>query len=357
MALVIALVRLMLSLVFGVAGITKLADQKGTRDAVMNFGAPKPFAPSVALVLPLLELAIAVGLLFSATAWLSALVALLVLAFFVVAISINLAQGKAHACHCFGQIYSRPLGWPTLARNIVFALAAGLVIWNGAEFQPPLFPTISGAFGALSSWQLVGFIAVAVIAGGIYLRRRKAMRTDELQEQPTGLAVGSPAPEFDLPAYEGGQTSLSQLLALGKPVLLIFTNPKCFPCIKLFKEIADWQVGHNDQLTITLLTFGTIKDNFVNVARNGLGQVLLQQKNEVLKLYGARVTPAAVIVDTEGRIFSKVAAGADEIRALLKGHVHTGDNPLGNKQTTDQARETGSSDGRHPMTAESNASS
>ena len=108
MALVIALVRLILSLIFLVAGITKLTDQKGTREAVMNFGAPKAAAPSVAVVLPLLELAIAVGLLFSATAWLSALAALLVLGIFVVAIGINLAQGKTHECHCFGQIYSRP---------------------------------------------------------------------------------------------------------------------------------------------------------------------------------------------------------------------------------------------------------
>ena len=321
MALVIALVRLILSLVFGVAGITKLTDQKGTREAVMNFGAPKAAAPSIAVVLPLIELAIAIGLLFSATAWPSALAALLVLGIFVAAISINLAQGKTHECHCFGQIYSRPLGWSTLVRNVLFALAAGAVLWNGPAFQPPLVSTISQAVAGLSTWQLVILIVGVIAATGFFLQRRQATPAEQPSEQPIGIPIGSPAPDFELPDYEGGRTSLAQLLALGKPVLLIFTNPKCGPCITLFKEIRDWQTAHNDQLTIALLTFGTIKDNFVNVARNSLGRVLLQEKNEVSSLYGANLTPTAVIIDTDGRILSNFAGGGDEIRTLLKSHV------------------------------------
>ena len=66
---------------------------------------------------------------------------------------------------------------------------------------------------------------------------------------------------------------------------------------------------------------GTIKDNFVNVARNRLGQVLLQKKNEVAQLYGARATPTAVMVNTDGRIASRVAGGSEEIRALLQSFV------------------------------------
>ena len=321
MALVIALVRLILSLIFLVAGITKLTDQKGTREAVMNFGAPKAAAPSIAVVLPLLELAIAIGLLFSATAWLSALAALLVLGLFVVAISINLAQGKTHECHCFGQIYSRPLGWSTLVRNVLFALAAGAVIWNGPESQPPLVSTISQAVVELSTWQLVILIVGIMAAAGFFLQRLQGSAAEQPPEQPTGLPIGTPAPDFELPEYEGGRTSLVQLLALGKPVLLIFTNPTCGPCISLFKEISDWQTAHNDQLTIAVISFGTIKDNFVNVARNRLGRVLLQEEKAISQMYGARVTPTAVIIDTDGRILTDVAAGGEEIRTLLKSHV------------------------------------
>src|SRR5687768_8810446 len=189
MALVIALVRLILSLVFGVAGITKLTDQKGTREAVMNFGAPKAAAPSISVVLPILELAIAIGLLFSATAWLSALAAVLVLGIFVVAISINLAQGKTHECHCFGQIYSRPLGWSTLIRNVLFALAAGVVLWNGPAFQPNLVSTLSSAFADLSTWQLVILIVAVIAAAGLLLQRRQATPADQPYEPPAGLPI------------------------------------------------------------------------------------------------------------------------------------------------------------------------
>jgi peroxiredoxin len=309
----------LLSAIFGVAGVTKLLDQSGTREAVINFGAPKSVAPSVAILLPLVELSIAVGLLFTTTAWWSAMAALLVLGIFVVAIGVNLARGNTHECHCFGQIYSRPLGWPTLVRNMLFALAAVTVLWNGQESQASIVSSIS----QLSSWQVLLLVAgLTIAAAGIFFsQRRQKRQVVHEHSEPIGLPLESEAPAFDLPEYEGGRTSLQKLLGFGKPILLIFTNPKCGPCIGLFKEIKDWQTAHNDQLTIVLITIGTIKDNFVNVARNGLGQVLLQEKSEVAELYGGTMTPSAVIVDPQGRIASRVAAGAGEIRALLQTYV------------------------------------
>jgi peroxiredoxin len=322
MSMIIALTRLMLSAVFGVAGVTKLLDQPGTREAVTNFGAPRSFAPSVAVALPLVELAIAVGLLFTATAWWSALAALFVLGLFVIAVSVNLARGKTHECHCFGQIYSRPLGWPTLVRNIVFAFAAILVMWNGQNSQANIVSTIVSGVADLNTWQALLLVAgVIIVAAGVFYFQRRRRPEAVHDTRPVGLPLGSVAPAFDLPAYDGGKTSLAQLLAIGKPILLIFTNPKCGPCIQLFQEINDWQTAHNDELTITLLSIGSIKDNFVTVARNRLGQVLLQEKREVAKLYGAPATPTAVMVNTEGRIASSVAAGSEEIRTLLQSYV------------------------------------
>src|SRR5258706_5418863 len=107
------------------------------------------------------------------------------------------------------------------------------------------------------------------------------------------------------------------LISERKSLLLIFNKPNCRPCIVLFAEVKEWQHSHREQMTIALLSFGTIKENFVNVARNRLGQVLLQQKREVAEKYGAKLTPTAVLVNTSGRIASPLAAGADEIRALL----------------------------------------
>jgi uncharacterized membrane protein YphA (DoxX/SURF4 family)/thiol-disulfide isomerase/thioredoxin len=322
MWLIIALVRVALSAIFGVAGVTKLLDQQGTREAVENFGAPRSLAPVLALILPFLELAIAVGLLFTSSAWWSALAALLLLGLFVIAISINLARGQIHDCHCFGQLYSRPLGWPTLARNVLFALGAGLVLWDGFD-ATQIFPSISDALVRLSGPQslLVLAVLVGVTGAMIHLQRRRKRSSQKSAEPPPGLPVDSIAPPFELSAYEGGTRSLAQLLAAGKPLLLIFTNPNCGPCVALFEEIRDWQDSHGQELTIALISFGTIKENFVNVARNRLGQVLLQKKYEVSEQYGAMATPTGIVVNTNGRIASHPAAGADEIRKLLQTFV------------------------------------
>jgi thiol-disulfide isomerase/thioredoxin/uncharacterized membrane protein YphA (DoxX/SURF4 family) len=316
MHLFIVLLRIALSVVFGTAGVTKLLDQRGTREAVKNFGAPESLAPALSIALPIAELAIAAGLLLVNTTRASAIAALLVLGLFVVAIGINLARGRTHDCHCFGQLYSRPLGWPTLVRNLIFALGAGVVFWR-TETEPS--PSIVNTLAQLSTLQWLWLIGAVIGAAAImvYLHRRHRRLAAKTAATPQGLPLHAVAPAFELNAYAGGTTSLAQLLAYGNPLLLIFTNPNCGPCVYLFQEIKEWQQSHSEQLTIALISVGTIKENFVNVARNGLGQVLLQQEREVAEKYGANVTPTAVVVNSSGKIASKLAAGADEIRTLL----------------------------------------
>jgi protein-disulfide isomerase len=333
MLIIVALLRIALSAVFGVAGVTKLLDQRGTREAVRNFGVPEALAPTLTLLLPLVELAIAAGLFFSKTAGVSAIAALLLLAMFVAAIGVNLARGNTHDCHCFGQLYSRPLGWSTLVRNIVFVLGAGFVLWQESrEASGNIFESLAQI--NLAQWLLL--ISVVVIAAAIWalLQRRRQRSAMDTSATPVGLPVDSIAPPFDLDAYEGGRRSLTQLLDQDKPLLLIFTNPKCGPCIVLFKEIKDWQHSHSDKLTIALLSKGTIKENFVNVARNRLGQVLLQQEREVAEQYGATVTPTAVVISPKGRIASPLAAGADQIRELLHTVLGNSHSPNNNHHPT-----------------------
>jgi len=326
MQLITVLLRIALGAVFGIAGITKLLDPPGTREAVKNFGSPKPLVPVLAIVLPIVELAIAAGLLFTNTARGSAVAALIVLAVFVFAISSSLARGETHDCHCFGQLYSRPLGWPTLARNVVFVVGAAFVLWQ-ADGGPGSSIPGTLALLNLTQWSLlIGAVAV-VIAVLIFLQQRQKRLAAKPAAAPIGLPVDSVAPPFELAAYAGGTTSLDQLLAYGKPLLLIFTNPTCGPCVVLFAEVKEWQQAHSEQLTVALISFGTIKENFVNVARNRLGHVLLQQKREVAEKYNASVTPTAVIVNTSGKIASSLAAGADQIRALLTSVVGNSHNP------------------------------
>ena len=316
MLLTLLTLRLALSVIFGVAGAAKLLDLRGTREAVTNFGVPPSFAKAVGFILPLTEIGIALGLLFARSAWQSALAASALLMIFVVAIGVNLLRGRAPECHCFGQLYSRPLGWPTLARNLVFAVCALFVFWQVQLDAKAALAT--GLASAALSASL--FLAVAAVTTLLLLwNRRKRSVVNDRDSGSRGLALHSPAPPFDLASYEGNRGSLDQLLHKGKPLLLIFTNPNCGPCVTLFEEVREWQRDHSEQITISLITQGTIKDNFVNVTRNSLAHVLLQQKHEVAEAYQATVTPTAVVVSLDRQIASEVAAGAEEIRKLLRG--------------------------------------
>jgi thiol-disulfide isomerase/thioredoxin len=315
MLLTLLTLRFALSVIFGMAGVAKLLDLRGTREAVTNFGVPPRFAKAVAFMLPLTEIGIALGLLLAKSARQSALAASALLMIFVVAIGVNLLRGRAPECHCFGQLYSRPLGWPTLARNLVFAVCAIFVFWQ-VQLETETATAAEYESKALSACL---FLAVAAVTTLLLLwNRRKRNVANDRDTGSRGLALHSPAPAFDLASYEGNRGSLDQLLHKGKPLLLIFTNPNCGPCVTLFEEVREWQRDHSEQITIALITQGTIKENFVNVTRNSLANVLLQQKHEVAEAYQATVTPTAIVVSLDREIASEVAAGAEEIRHLLR---------------------------------------
>src|SRR5689334_20325617 len=104
MEIALLLLRIILAAVFLVAGLAKLADLAGSRQALRDFGVPAILASPLGLVLPLAELAVAVALLPSSSAWFGDIGALVLLLLFVAGISVNLAGGRTPDCHCFGQL-------------------------------------------------------------------------------------------------------------------------------------------------------------------------------------------------------------------------------------------------------------
>jgi uncharacterized membrane protein YphA (DoxX/SURF4 family)/thiol-disulfide isomerase/thioredoxin len=324
MILILVLIRIFLSLVFGVAGITKLLDQKGTRESVSSFGLPESLAPSITILLPLAELAVSVGLWFGVTAWAAAGGALLLLFLFTAVVVANLRRGNTPDCHCFGQLYSRPLGRDTILRNSIFAfLAMVLVFQEHGNPGPNAWTVLANVFANQPRTAIAGCIVVVTVItlGWWYLRKKAGEHRHSDASVSNGLPVDSPAPTFELTGFDNAGGSLKHLLAYDKPVMLLFANPKCGPCAAIFQEVGHWQQHHSAQITIAVVSQGTMKDNFVNTARNNLRNVLLQKEREVADLYDAKLTPSAVIVRTNGLIGSQVVAGADEIRALLQSTI------------------------------------
>ncbi len=339
MNIALVTMRVLLAAVFLVAGVAKLADRAGSRQALRDFGVPAALADPFGLLLPLAELAVAVALLLPATAWWGALGALVLLLIFVGGIGYNLSRGRQPDCHCFGQLHSAPAGWPTLIRNLVLAALAALVVAFGRSV-PAL--GVLDWLAPLSLAQrievLVGVVVLAllIVEGWVILQvmsqqGRLLLRIEALEgrlaeagQAPSpvaagtaGLAVGSPAPGFTLPTLAGETITLQALRALGKPVVVIFSDPGCGPCNALLPEIGRWQREHATKLVVALISRGTVEANRPKVTEYGLTHALLQKDREVAQVYQASGTPSGVLIRQDGTIGSPLAQGADAIRSLI----------------------------------------
>src|SRR5262245_57801991 len=110
--------RLVLALVLAVAALAKLLDRPGSRDALASFGVPSRWTATLAVALPLAELATATALLPRPSAWWGALTAFVLLLLFTAAVGRALYYGERPDCRCFGQLRPAPIGVGTLVRNV-----------------------------------------------------------------------------------------------------------------------------------------------------------------------------------------------------------------------------------------------
>jgi methylamine dehydrogenase accessory protein MauD len=306
--------RILLAVVFATAGIAKLLDRRGTREALEGFGVPRFAQAPGAILLPLAELATAVALVPQPSAQWGGLAALVLLLGFIAGISNALLRGEAPDCHCFGQLQSEPAGRGTLARNVVLAALAAFVTVEGPG------PSVTAWVGDRTAAELVAVVAsiAAVVLGAVALRLWQSNRGlsrhldnahDVLALYPPGLPVGAPAPDFSLPDIDGTTVTLDALRARGRPVLLVFVSPGCGPCELLFPDLRQWQTMLADEVTIAMISEGTPAQNRSMVGDSG-AQVLLQESREVARAYRVGGTPVTVLVSAEGKIASEAISGA-----------------------------------------------
>jgi thiol-disulfide isomerase/thioredoxin/uncharacterized membrane protein YphA (DoxX/SURF4 family) len=337
--LVVLTSRLILAILFLVAGLAKLADRRGSQIAITDFGLPAWLATPLGIGVPLAELATA-ALLLSATAWWGAVSALTLLLSFSAAIIVNLLRGRTPDCHCFGELRAKPISRSTLARNGVLAAMSAFLITLGPS--DPRTDVVRLVGTLTNSQLLVGAAAIAMsglmaLQGYILfnlLRQsgRLQVRLEALEStldgastphrvpsvhEANGLPLGAPAPNFHLPSLNGRALTLNEFMGIGKPILLVFTDPGCGPCDALFPLVGRWQRDHIERLTIALISRGTIEHNQAKSVEYGLNPIMLQSDREVAQAYRAHGTPSAVLVRPDGRIGSPVAAGVEAVRTLV----------------------------------------
>ncbi|MCE5289513.1 MAG: redoxin domain-containing protein [Nocardiaceae bacterium] len=330
--------RLLLAVVFAVAGSAKLVNPEAVATAVREFGVPRTLVRPVARALPVIELALAVSLVLAATALWAGIASLVLLGLFTSAMAISLARGRRPDCRCFGQVHSSPIGATSIVRNVFLAGVAGFVVWGTARY---------GALG-VGEW-LSGLTAIQLIVGGcvagfvalesvqvwflLNLAREQGrlhLRLDALEAHFTsntiarsgaGPAIGSAAPDFELPGVFGETLTLRSLRAEGRPVLLLFSDPHCGPCTQLMPAIAQWQDEHSDVLTVAIVSRGDPTENRTKAAADGVRRVLIQDDNEVADRFSVSGTPTGVLVLADGTIGAPLAPGAEAITALVASAI------------------------------------
>ncbi len=336
--------RLLLAAVFAGAGVAKLVDRAGSRNALVGFGVPSTLVTPLAILLPLAEIVVAVALVPLNTAWFGAIGALTLLLVFVAGIGYNLARGRTPDCHCFGQLHSAPAGWPTLARNAVLTALAGMLVWQGPE---TVGASAVAWMGNLTAGQVIASVFGLLLLGAVAAQAwfmlnllqqngRLMLRIEALEAKMTGtvpaapapapqpvagLPVGAKVPGFKLSGLYGETLTLDALRAADKPVMLVFSDPGCGPCNALSPDVAKWQREYGSKLTIATISRGTVEVNRAKSTEHGLTHVLLQEDREVAQAYEVYGTPGAVLINPDGTIGSPLALGADAIRRLVEQTV------------------------------------
>ncbi len=120
-------IRVLVALVFLTAALGKIRHRLAFQGVVLNYRLiPEIAVPVSALLLPLVEAAIAAALLFAPPAWPEVSAAML-LVLFAAAMAINIGRGRRSIdCGCFQSAFKQTLSLTLVARNVGLAVLLAL---------------------------------------------------------------------------------------------------------------------------------------------------------------------------------------------------------------------------------------
>ncbi len=132
---------------------------------------------------------------------------------------------------------------------------------------------------------------------------------------PPGVAVGEPIPPFTLPDVEGAEVELADLG--GRRMLLINWSPFCGFCAQIAPELAALQTGlRKRDVELVLVTRGSWEEN--RPLLDGFDARVLFRGEAETEVFAGVGTPAAYLVDAEGRAASELTVGADQVPGLVR---------------------------------------
>ena len=287
--------RLALALVFTVAAVAKVTDTASFRRILRLYGVPGAAFRTTAIAVPAVELAVALALVPAELAPWGAVAALALLGAFTAVTAVGRVRAIDAACACFGPLDPLSTGFRPFIRNAALAAlaaAAALVEADGARqaTSAPIVVGFAAAAAALATW----------VAARTRARRGRA-------------AVGAPAPTAVFRTLAGDTIDLRG--ADGTPTLLLFWNPSCVACKYMLPRLKAWEDDPPPGSPRLVIASSGSEDD--NRAAGLASPIVLEQFEEARNAFEIPGTPAAILIDAEGRIASEPILGAPAILSSL----------------------------------------
>jgi peroxiredoxin len=184
------------------------------------------------------------------------------------------------------------------------------------------------------AWLIVGLLVLGVVGlaafslqlltqqGRLFLRieRLEASLAEagiELTNALDGLPVGTPL-EFELPDINGHRHALAD--HAGRRVVLINWSPDCSFCDMVASDLAEVAAPLQAKgADLVLVSRGDAEANRDLLEHHGLAApVLLVEDDAPLDVFGKVGTPAAYLVDEQGRVATSLVLGADKVAELAR---------------------------------------
>ncbi len=157
-------------------------------------------------------------------------------------------------------------------------------------------------------------------------KRRKLAGLKPLREsriERNGVKPGTLAPDFTIPDLDGRPISLQQYR--GRRVILIFSDPRCGPCMQLAPYLVRMHRRRTGATEILVVSRGDIDENRQKAEAYGFDfPVVIQDRWKLSRKYGIFATPVAFLIGEDGRTEREVAVGFEQIRDLLRDEFMPG---------------------------------
>jgi uncharacterized membrane protein YphA (DoxX/SURF4 family) len=128
-ATILLVIRLYLGLLFLLSAIGKIRNQHDFVQGVVEYQIlPEKIARIGGLLLPWIEIVIALALIMGFALPLAGVASFLLIGSFTIAVTINLQRGHTIRCHCYGVASTSTIGRGTVARNIWLLLFSTLIV-------------------------------------------------------------------------------------------------------------------------------------------------------------------------------------------------------------------------------------